>query len=279
MASSLKEAYSGLEQKVAERTEALTITNQKLEEVSRHKSQFLASMNHELRTPISAIIGYVRLILRETEGQISPLQKDNLQDLQNNAERLLTMINELLDLAKIEAGRMEVRTEPVNIYELINQALSTVAPLLKNDRVQIMCEIDPYLPSVVTDPEKLRQILVNLLSNAVKFTDRGHIKILAARHNGSLKLAVSDTGIGIEEAEFEHIFEEFRRGDMPDSRKFSGSGLGLAIAKKFVALLGGDITVESVFGKGSTFTVTLPLDREKSSGREHTVVHNGLGLL
>lgn len=260
MAKNLREAYSGLEMKVAERTEALTISNRKLEEASAHKSQFLARVNHELRTPISAVIGYARLILRETEGQISPLQRENLQDLQHNAERLLAMINDLLDLAKIEAGRMEVNTEPVNIYELVNQALSTVAPMLKQDLVRIDRDLDPDLPSVNTDPEKLRQILVNLLGNAVKFTERGDIKISAARRDNRLELAVSDTGIGIDKGEQEHIFEEFRQVAATGSQTHAGSGLGLAIVKKFSHLLGGDVAVESEAGRGSTFTVTIPLD-------------------
>ncbi len=265
MAANLKDAYANLEQKVADRTEELTVINQKLEEASKHKSQFLARVNHELRTPISAIIGYARLILRETEGQISPLQRDNLRDLQSNAERLLGMINGLLDLAKIEAGRMEVRVEPVNIYELINQALSAVAPMVKHDRVRIIREIDPDLPSVNTDQEKLRQILVNLLGNAVKFTEHGAIKISVARRNGFLTLAVSDTGIGIEKGEQAFIFEEFRRGEVKGNQQYTGSGLGLAIVKKFVDLLGGDIAVESEPGTGSTFTVTLPLDRAEAA--------------
>lgn len=272
MAANLKEAYSNLEQKVAERTEALTSMNQKLEDASKHKSQFLSRVNHELRTPISAIIGYARLILRETEGNIPPLQRENLQDLQNNAERLLGMINDLLDLAKIEAGRMELRIAPVNIYMLINEALSTIAPMLKHDRVRIIREIDPGLPRVNTDQEKLRQILLNLLGNAAKFTEAGEIKISAVRENGLLKLEVSDTGIGIKKGDQAHIFEEFRRGETRSDRNFLGSGLGLAIVKKFVDLLGGDIAVESEPGKGSTFTVTLPIERGERAESVQTSV-------
>jgi signal transduction histidine kinase len=279
MAANLKEAYSNLEQKVAERTEALTVMNQKLEDASKHKSQFLSRVNHELRTPISAIIGYARLILRETQNEISPLQKENLQDLQHNAERLLGMINDLLDLAKIEAGRMDVRIEPVNIYMLINEALSTIAPMLKHDRVRIIRDIDPGLPRVNTDQEKLRQIFLNLLGNAAKFTEGGEIGISAAQGNGFLKLAVSDTGVGIEKGEQAYIFEEFRRGGVRGDRKFSGSGLGLAIVKKFVNLLGGDIAVESEPGKGSTFTITLPLERGERAEKAQTSMEKEQAIL
>jgi len=251
--------YESQERKVAERTKALSVANEKLEEVSKHKSDFLANVNHELRTPVSAIIGYSRLMLRETEGQISQLQRDNLQDLLHNAEHLLDMINSLLDLAKIEAGRLEVRAEPVQINTLIEELLTMVTPTVRHDRVRLIHNMAPDIPTLNTDPDKLRQIVLNLLSNAVKFTEEGEIKISASRSNGSLTLSVSDTGIGIREEELQHIFEEFRQGGMSNGRKYAGTGLGLAIAKKFTNLLGGEITVESGVGKGSTFTVTLPM--------------------
>jgi len=260
MAAHLREAYTGLERKVAERTRALTIANEKLEEASQHKSQFLANVNHELRTPVSAIIGYARLVLRATEGQIAPLQRENLQDLLNNAERLLNLIDSLLDFAKIEAGKLEVRVEPVRVDEIIHGAISTIEPFLHDGSVRIIREIAPGIPALNTDREKLRQIILNLLDNAVKFTERGEIKISASQQNGSLRLVVSDTGIGIEKEDLDQIFEEFHRGDLSSTRKYRGTGLGLAIVKKFVNLLGGEIGVESEVGKGSTFTVMIPLD-------------------
>jgi signal transduction histidine kinase len=264
MAAHLREAYTGLERKVAERTEALTIANEKLEEASTHKSRFLANVNHELRTPVSAIIGYARLVLRATEGRIDPLQRENLQDLLNNAEHLLGMINSLLDLAKIEAGKLEIRREAVDVHQLINGALSMIAPMVKQDRVRLTREIEPNLSSVNTDPEKLKQILVNLLANAAKFTDVGEIKIAACQENGFFRFSVADTGIGIDKSDLDHIFEEFHQGETATTWNRSGTGLGLAIARKFANLLGGDITVESTLGKGSTFTVTLPLNYRES---------------
>jgi signal transduction histidine kinase len=233
---------------------------QKLETANRHKSDFLASMSHEFRTPLNAIIGYGRLIRRETEGQIAPLQRDNLQDLLNNAERLLQLIDSLLDFAKIEAGKMEVRLEPVRVEEVIHGAASTIESMLNVDRVRLIREIAPDIPALYTDREKLRHIILNLLGNAVKFTERGEITISACRQNGSLKLVVSDTGIGIEKKDVDQIFEKFHQGALSSSQKYRGTGLGLAIVKKFVNLLGGEVAVESEVGKGSVFTVTLPLD-------------------
>ena len=191
---------------------------------------------------------------------ISQLQRENLQDLLHNAERLLNQIDSLLEFSKIEAGKMEVHMQPVKVDEVIQRAISTIEPTLNGGSVRIIREIAPGIPALNTDREKLRQIILNLLDNAVKFTDRGEIKISASQQNGSFKLAVSDTGIGIEKENLNKIFEEFHRGESSSIGNYRGTGLGLAIVKKFVNLLGGDISVESEVGKGSVFTVTLPLD-------------------
>jgi signal transduction histidine kinase len=264
MAAHLKEAYTGLEHKVAERTQELTIANEKLGEASQLKSQFLANVNHELRTPVSAIIGYARLVLRETEGQISRLQRENLQDLLRNAERLLNQIDSLLEFSKIEAGKIEIHVEPVGVNEVIQGAISTIEPTLNGAHVRIIREIGSDLPVLNTDRQKLGQILLNLLDNAVKFTEQGEIRISASQQNGSLKLVVSDTGVGIPRVDLNKIFEEFHRGGSSSSKNYQGTGLGLAIVKKFVNLLGGEINVESELGKGSVFTVTLPLENHES---------------
>jgi signal transduction histidine kinase len=264
MATHLREAYTGLERKVAERTQALTIANEKLGEASRLKSQFLANVNHELRTPVSAIIGYARLVLRATDGKIAQLQTENLKDLLRNAGRLLNQIDSLLEFSKIEAGKMEVHVEPVKVNEVIRGAISTIEPSLNGGSVRIIREIGSDLPVLNTDREKLTQIVLNLLDNAVKFTERGEIKVAASQQNGSLKLVVSDTGIGIEKEELNQIFQEFHRGDSLSIKKYRGTGLGLAIVKKFVILLGGQVAVESEVGRGSVFTVTLPFEHGES---------------
>ncbi|HEY5543514.1 MAG TPA: sensor histidine kinase [Candidatus Binatia bacterium] len=259
MAAHLREAYTGLERMVAERTQALTIANNKLAETSEHKSRFLANVNHELRTPLSSIIGYARLLRRETEGQISSLQRENLEDLMRNAERLLALIDSLLDFAKIEAGKMEVQLEQVRIDELVQSAVTTVEPMLNRNCVRLVRNIPANIAPLYTDREKLRQIILNLLGNAVKFTEQGEIRVSACQANGDFKLAVADTGIGIDKADTTRIFKEFDRGGLSNGGNFHGTGLGLAIVKSLVDFLGGSIAVESEAGKGSTFTVTLPV--------------------
>jgi len=155
--------------------------------------------------------------------------------------------------------------EPVQVEELIQGTLSSIEPTLKQDHVRLVRDIAPDLPTLNTDRDKLRQIILNLLGNAVKFTEEGEIKVSASQQNGSLKLAVADTGIGIKKGELDHIFEEFRQGEMSSNMNYDGTGLGLAIVKRFVNLLGGEIGVDSEVGKGSTFTVTLPLDHSESA--------------
>jgi signal transduction histidine kinase len=265
MAAHLTQAYSDLENKVVERTSALTITNEKLAEVSEHKSRFLANVNHELRTPLSSIIGYARLLRRETEGQISSLQRENLEDLLRNAERLLGLIDSLLDFAKIESGKLEIQLEPVQIDELVQGAMATIEPILNKDSVRLVRDVPATIAPLYTDREKLRQIILNLLGNAVKFTDRGEIKISASQENGDFKLAVADTGIGIDEADIDRIFEEFDRGRLRSDGGYRGTGLGLAIVKKLLDVLGGSIAVESEVGKGSTFTVIFPVNRAEAT--------------
>ena len=233
--------------------------NQQLEAASRHKSQFLANMSHELRTPLNAIIGFTRLVIRKTEGQLAALQKENLQKVLVSSEHLLNLINGILDLSKVEAGRMEVYPESFKLEEIVRVAVSTVEPMLKGGRVRMVSEIAPEIPTLHTDKGKLRQSLLNLLSNAAKFTEKGEIKIAAWPENGTLKLVVSDTGIGMTPEALNYIFDEFRQADMSTTRKYGGTGLGLAIVKKFINLMGGEIGAESEAGKGSKFTLTLPM--------------------
>ncbi len=234
--------------------------NEQLEAANKHKSQFLANVSHELRTPLNSIIGFTRLVLRKTEGQIEKLQKDNLQKVLISSEHLLNLINGLLDLAKIEAGRMEAYVESFKLDEVMRMTIATVEPLLKDGRVKLVTEIAPDIPPLKTDRDKLKQSVLNLLSNAVKFTEKGEIKVAAWRDNGSLKLTVSDTGIGMKKEALDLIFEEFRQADMSSTRRYGGTGLGLAIVRRFINLMGGEIAVESEEGKGSKFTITIPME-------------------
>jgi signal transduction histidine kinase len=233
--------------------------NEQLEAASKHKSQFLANVSHELRTPLNSIIGFTRIVLRRSEGKIDNLQKENLQKVLISAEHLLNLINGLLDLAKIEAGRMEVYAETFKLEEVVRVATATVEPMLRNGNVRLVTEIAADLPPIKTDRDKLKQVVLNLLSSSAKFTEKGEIRVAAWSANGSMKLAVSDTGIGMNQEALNYIFEEFRQVDMSTTRKYGGTGLGLAIVKRLTNLLGGDIAVESEEGKGTKFTVTLPL--------------------
>ncbi len=234
--------------------------NDQLEAANKHKSQFLANVSHELRTPLNSIIGFTRLVLRKTEGQIEKLQKENMQKVLISSEHLLNLINGLLDLAKIESGKMEAYVETFKLDDVMRMATTTVEPMLKNGRVKLITEIAPDLPPLKTDRDKLKQSVLNLLSNAVKFTEKGEIKVAAWRDNGSLKLTVSDTGIGMKKEALDLIFDEFRQADMSSTRRYGGTGLGLAIVRRFINLLGGEIAVESEEGKGSKFTITMPME-------------------
>lgn len=230
-----------------------------IEAANKHKSDFLARVSHDLRTPLNSIIGFTRIVLRRMEGQLPNLQKENLQKVLISSEHLLHLINELLDLAKIDAGKMEVSADTFRVEDIINMTTTTVEPLLKDGRVRIVRDITPNLPPLKTDRDKLKQILLNLLSNAAKFTEQGEIKVSASPENGNLKLAVADTGIGMKKEALNHIFEEFQQAEKTTASKYGGTGLGLAIVKKFINLMGGDIVVESEEGKGSRFTITLPM--------------------
>jgi len=234
--------------------------NAQLEAANRHKSQFLANVSHELRTPLNSIIGFTRIVLRRTEGKIEALQKDNLQKVLVSSDHLLNLINELLDLAKIESGRMEVYAETFKLDEILRVATTTVEPLLRNGNVKLITEIASDIPPLKTDRDKLKQCVLNLLSNAVKFTEKGEIKVAAWGDDGLLKLTVSDSGIGMNQEALKYIFDEFRQADMSSTRKYGGTGLGLAIVKKYINLMGGDIVVESQEGKGSKFTITMPMN-------------------
>jgi signal transduction histidine kinase/CheY-like chemotaxis protein len=247
-----------LETLVIERTRELQEANRKLEAASRHKSEFLANMSHELRTPMNAIIGFARLVMRRSKEVLAPRQYENLEKILISAEHLLSLINDILDLAKVEAGRIEVYPVEFALGSMLVECLHTVEPMLKNEHVRLVHEVEADLPTLVTDRDKVKQILMNLLSNAVKFTHTGTITVSVRSHGGAIVIVVADTGIGIPEEAMEHIFEEFRQVDSSTTREYGGTGLGLAISLHLARLLGGEITVQSTVGVGSTFTVTLP---------------------
>jgi len=228
------------------------------EEASRAKSEFLANMSHELRTPMNAIIGFTRIVMRRCKEVLPDRQYGNLEKILASANHLLALINDVLDLSKIEAGRMDLHPRDFDLEPLFDQCLLTVEPMVKS-KVQLIKDIQADTPRLHNDPEKLRQILINLLSNAAKFTEEGAITVSAHRHGPDVLIAVSDTGIGIPEQAQRLVFEEFRQVDSSSTRQYGGTGLGLSISRHLARLMGGDITLHSAFKKGSTFTVRVPL--------------------
>jgi PAS domain S-box-containing protein len=257
----------GLDRDVTERKHAeeeLKNARAAAEQANQAKSAFLANMSHELRTPLNAIIGFTRIVRRKGEDVLPDKQTENLDKVLTSAEHLLHLINTVLDIAKIEAGRMDVLAANFRIAALVDLCANTAQALLK-PTVILEKRVDERLTYVYSDQDKIRQIVLNLLSNAAKFTHEGKI-ILAARQDGeNLRVSVSDTGIGISAEALPRIFKEFQQADSTTTRQYGGTGLGLSISRNLARLLGGDITVESELGKGSTFTLVIPIQHESKA--------------
>jgi GAF domain-containing protein len=232
--------------------------SRQLEAASRHKSEFLANMSHELRTPLNAVIGFSEVLLQRMFGALNDKQDEYLKDIYASGQHLLSLINDILDLSKIEAGRMELAPAPFHLPTALENAITLVRERAGRHGIALQLDIDPRLGEVVGDERKVKQILLNLLSNAVKFTpEGGRISLKAGQRDGAVEIAVTDTGVGIAPEDQTAIFEEFRQVGSDEKRR-EGTGLGLTLAKKFVELHGGRIWVESEVGRGATFTFTLP---------------------
>jgi PAS domain S-box-containing protein len=234
--------------------------SRQLEVASQHKSEFLANMSHELRTPLNAVIGFSEVLLERMFGEVNEKQAEYLQDILASGRHLLSLINDILDLSKIEAGRMELALAPFHVPAAIDNAVTLVRERASRHGIALHVDVDSRLGEVVGDERKIKQVLLNLLSNAVKFTpEGGRISLKAGLTDGSVEISVTDTGIGIAPEDQGAIFEEFRQVGGDYTRKLEGTGLGLTLTKKFVELHGGRIWVESEVGRGSTFTFTLPI--------------------
>ena len=255
-----------LEARIGERTQELRQLNQQLEQASHHKSEFLANMSHELRTPMNAIIGFTKLVMRRSKEQLPQKQYENLQKSLSSAEHLLTLINQILDLSKIEAGRLEVYPGRFHLESVIDECIRTVEPMIKQDSVELSSNVASDLPELYSDRDKLKQIVLNLLSNAIKFTERGQIRLAAKGDKKWIAIDVADTGPGIPRDKFSFIFEEFRQMDGGVTRQHGGTGLGLSISRHLAHLLGGDIFVDSIVGQGSTFTIKVPATLHGGAG-------------
>jgi signal transduction histidine kinase len=236
--------------------------NEQLRQLDQLKTQFLANMSHELRTPLNSIIGFSRVILKGIDGPLTTEQEEDLTSIYNNGQHLLMLINEILDMAKIEAGKMALAFEMVNIEDAAQATLSTMRSLIKED-VELLHDLEPELPLIEADPMRVRQILMNLLSNAAKYTDEGSILLQINRDSEArIHIAVRDTGIGIATEDFDKLFKAFEQVDSSTTRAMGGTGLGLPITEWLVTMHQGRIWVESELGMGSTFHVTLPLRQE-----------------
>lgn len=254
-----------LEKRVAGRTEELQKANIALEKANSLKSEFLATMSHELRTPLNAIIGFAEVLKDEITGTLNAEQKEYLGDIHSSGQHLLNMINSILDLSKIEAGKFELQNEEFSVEETIHEVLNTITECSHKKDICLRTYILEDIPSIRADKVKFKQIMYNLLSNAIKFTpENGKITINAKLMDHHIQIAVSDTGIGIKPEDMEKLFEAFRQVDGSYARRYEGTGLGLILTKRLIELHGGKIWVKSMYGKGSTFTFTLPLKPPKN---------------
>jgi GAF domain-containing protein/DNA-binding response OmpR family regulator/anti-sigma regulatory factor (Ser/Thr protein kinase) len=234
---------------------------ERIREVDRLKTQFLANMSHELRTPLNSIIGFSRVMLRGIDGPLTDMQSTDLTSIYNSGQHLLGLINNILDISKIEAGKMELSIESVNLNDIAKTVMSTAIALVKDKPVKLEQDVPQDLPTVMADQTRVRQIILNLVSNAAKFTEHGTIRLRMVAMPKEVMISVTDSGIGIPADKMEHIFEEFTQVDASTTRKYGGTGLGLAITRRFVDLHKGRIWVESQVGIGSTFTFTLPREQ------------------
>ena len=259
----LEDRIRAATEELEERNRQLQWQSEELERAYRLKSQFLASMSHELRTPINALLGYTSLMRDHIYGDLNQRQEEALNRMQTASHHLLELVNDVLDLAKIEAGKMPVHVERVHFGELMRELSQTIEPMVRRRNLEYRVEIDPDLPHLDTDRTKVKQIILNLLSNAVKFTHEGHVAVSARPAPGGIVIDVEDSGIGIREEDVPKIFEDFRQVDQSSTREYGGTGLGLSITKKLLHLLGGTIRVQSTPGQGSTFSVSLPLRSEE----------------
>jgi two-component system, NtrC family, sensor kinase len=252
MAAQLQDYTTGLERKVAEKTAQLELAN-------RHKSEFLANMSHELRTPLNAVIGFSDVLRERMFGPLNDKQAEYVKDINASGQHLLSLINDILDLSKIEAGHMDIAPAPFSLHAALENALTLVRERAARQRLELVLEVEPEIETIVADERKIKQVLINLLSNAVKFTPPGGtITIHARRRDDVLAITVSDSGMGIAKDDQATIFEEFKQLKSTGSAKHEGTGLGLSIAKRMIELHGGTISVHSELGAGSAFTFTLP---------------------
>jgi PAS domain S-box-containing protein len=263
----LKKSSEELEIKVREATAELVGQNEllrrqriELEQASALKSQFLANMSHEFRTPLNAILGYTSLLLQGISGPLNPAQDKNLSRVDSNARHLLEIINDILDISRIEAGKMPLHLTTFALPDLVRECLAELEPIIARSRLSVSVKVGDGVPEITSDRGKVKQIVLNLVTNAIKFTPSGTVTVTVGWEAGpkEVEIAVADTGIGIDPADHERVFEDFRQADNSPAREYGGAGLGLAICRRLAVMLDGRIDLQSRPGKGSTFTLRLP---------------------
>ena len=252
-------------------------TAEQLKEVDRLKSQFLANMSHELRTPLNSIIGFSRVILKGIDGPLTDMQRTDLQAVYDGGQHLLGLINDILDISKIEAGKMELTIEDVNLLDIIKGVMSTAIALVKDKPIELQQSVPPDMPTIRGDARRIRQVLLNLVSNAAKFTEEGFIRVEAEARPTEVLISVADSGIGIRPDKVAMIFEPFTQADASTTRRAGGTGLGLSISKRFAEIHGGRVWVESEVDVGSTFYVAFPLESPTELFEEAEMEEPGLG--
>jgi signal transduction histidine kinase len=268
-----RKVNTDLDRKVDE----LARANMALYESNRLKSDFMSTMSHELRTPLNSILGFSEVLL--SSDQLNDKQQRWVSNIQTSGQQLLNLINDILDLAKIEAGKMEVRLEECRISDLAETILTMFRPLAEKKNIDLRCQIAPDVPQLRQDATKLQQILQNLLSNAIKFTpEGGRVQLRAEADAGHVVLTVTDTGVGIAKEEQDLVFEKFRQSGNPLTREHAGTGLGLSIVRELSKLLGGEVMLQSELGRGSTFTVRLPLQLSDEPRLEFDLAHDNVNL-
>lgn len=254
----LRKSNEEMEERIRERTAQLAEAMENAQAADRIKSTFLATMSHELRTPLNSIIGFTGIILREKVGPLNDEQKKQLNMVRSSSRHLLALINDVLDISKIEAGQLQLVPEDVSLPQLIEKTLQSVHPLAEKRGLVLTGEIPREIDTIKGDPRRIEQVILNLLSNAIKFTEKGSVRVVCELDENSIIVKVVDTGIGIREEDAEKIFQTFRQVDTGLNRSHEGTGLGLSISKRLAELMGGDLKVASVLGSGSTFSFSLP---------------------